>query len=171
MISDILDLARIDQGVLAVQQDPIDLIALLNDTARALASPSVTVQVFAAEPVVLVGDRVRVRQCVDNLVANAVRHSPVGGAVGITLSTETRTDGTWARVEIGDQGAGIPPELLPRIFERFVRGPAKGGGLGLGLHLAKQIALIHGGELTVSSSEGQGARFTLTLPGVVAPTP
>jgi two-component system, OmpR family, sensor kinase len=170
MISDILDLARIDQGVLAVQQDPIDLTALLNDIARALSSPSITVKVHASEPVVLVGDRVRIRQCVDNLVANAVRHSPAGGAVEITLSNETRNDGTWARVEIVDQGAGIPPELLPRIFERFVRGPGKSGGLGLGLHLAKQIALLHGGELTVSTRAGQGARFILTLPGVIAPT-
>jgi signal transduction histidine kinase len=67
-------------------------------------------------------------------------------------------------VEVIDEGPGIPPELLPHVFDRFVSGTRSGGGLGLGLYLAKRIAGVHGGDLTVESQAGKGARFILTLP-------
>jgi signal transduction histidine kinase len=69
-----------------------------------------------------------------------------------------------ARVDVQDEGPGIPEDILPHLFERFVSGSRRQGGLGLGLYLAKRIAAIHGGDLTVESSPGKGARFTLSLP-------
>lgn len=71
----------------------------------------------------------------------------------------------WARVEVADEGPGIPQDLLPHVFERYVSASRRGGGgLGLGFYLAKSIAALHGGDLTATSAPGQGARFTLTLP-------
>lgn len=166
MIADILDVARIDQGVLALQREPVDLVPLLEQIARELSSPGVEVVIDPSEPVVVLADRVRLRQCIDNVVANAVRHSPPGSGVQLTLCQEARERDVWTRIDIADHGEGITPEFMPRIFDRFVRGSRR-GGLGLGLHLAKQIAIVHGGDLTAVSSPGQGARFTLRLPGML----
>lgn len=81
----------------------------------------------------------------------------------VTLQ-QNRPDGPLANVTVIDQGLGISQELLPYVFERFVSGQQRQGGLGLGLYLAKRVAGLHGGDLTVESTPGKGARFTLTLP-------
>jgi signal transduction histidine kinase len=83
--------------------------------------------------------------------------------VFVTLQ-QSRPDGPRADVTVIDQGPGIPQELLPYVFERFVSGTQRQGGLGLGLYLAKRIAAMHGGDLTVESQPGRGARFKLVLP-------
>lgn len=80
------------------------------------------------------------------------------------VSSETRDTGEWALVEIIDQGPGVPEEVMPHIFERYRVGPHGSGGVGPGLYLATEIALMHGGDLTVDSTPGKGARFVLALP-------
>ena len=115
------------------------------------------------EQVVVAADPDRLKQCLENIVSNAIRHSPRGGSVTIEIGRQKRTEGEVARIEVRDQGPGIPDEMLPRIFERFSAGPGS-PGLGLGLYLARRIAGAHGGELTASSPPGAGARFTLLLP-------
>ena len=79
------------------------------------------------------------------------------------VSTERRDGCTWGLLEVRDQGPGIPAELMPRVFDRFAAGPSS-SGLGLGLYLARRIAVAHGGELTAESQPGKGAHFFLRLP-------
>jgi two-component system, OmpR family, sensor kinase len=164
LISDLLDVARLDHGLLELAPESVDLGELARDVAVVIATPDRPVHVEPAEPVRAHVDRARVRQVLENLVANALRHGPEGAAITVSLRSEQQASGTWARIDVVDEGKGIPEQLLPRIFDRFVRGKqSRGAGLGLGLFLAKRIAIAHGGDLTVESSHG-GARFILRLP-------
>jgi signal transduction histidine kinase len=96
------------------------------------------------------------------LLDNALRYTPAGGRIVLTLMRDERA----ARVSVADSGPGIPAHALPNLFERFYTAdPARAGrGAGLGLAIAREIALAHGGDLTVVSEAGRGSRFTLTLP-------
>jgi signal transduction histidine kinase len=115
------------------------------------------------ERIVLEADGARIRQVIENLVSNAQRYSPDGVAVLIEGSTEQREDGQWALLSVRDRGPGIASEMLPRLFSRYSSGDT-GGALGLGLYLARGIAEAHAGTLTVESTPGKGASFTLALP-------
>jgi signal transduction histidine kinase len=110
-------------------------------------------------------DSERLRQVLENLVTNAIKHSPAGEPVMVELAIENRIDGKWANVTVADRGPGVPVDQLPTLFTRFAAG-AGSTGLGLGLYLAARIAAAHGGSLDVNSTPGAGARFTLALPGV-----
>jgi len=107
------------------------------------------------------GDPDRLRQALDNLIANAIGHSPVGGTVTVTAR---RADDAVV-VEVADEGEGIPEEDLARIFEPGVRLVIDRPGSGIGLAVARTIARAHGGEVEVRSSPGRGATFRLVLPG------
>jgi two-component system OmpR family sensor kinase len=173
LVSDILDAARIDQGIFELRPQLFDLGAMVRETAAALSGPDrlVSVTVQEGETVSVVGDASRLRQCLENIIANALQKSPAKAPVSVFVRLlKTRADGPRAMVEVLDQGPGIPQDLLPRVFDRFVTADARGrprAGLGLGLYLAKRIAAVHGGDLTAESPPGSGARFSLTLP---APT-
>ena len=106
------------------------------------------------------GEERAVIQILVNLIGNAVRHSPEGGTVGLAFAA---TPGT-ASVTVSDEGPGIEPADQQRIFERFERAGAKGGGTGLGLAISRRLARSMGGDVTLDSAPGEGARFTLTLP-------
>jgi two-component system, OmpR family, sensor kinase len=108
-------------------------------------------------------DPERIRQTLDNLVANAVSHSPDHGVVLIQVARDDRSDTTSLKLTVEDQGPGISIELLPSLFAPFETGPGS-GGLGLGLYLARQCAVAHGGSLNIEPTPGHGARFVLTLP-------
>ena len=111
------------------------------------------------------GDPARLRQCLENVVANAIQKSPASAAIDIFVRREEREDRTrYAVVDVIDEGPGIPPGELPYLFERYRTGRAGQGGFGLGLYIAKRIAAVHGGDLTADSRPGKGARFTLILP-------
>jgi signal transduction histidine kinase len=114
------------------------------------------------DQVTVVGDRDQIKQMVLNLVENALKYTPAGGEV--TLSVYR--NGTDANVIVEDTGPGIPKDALPNIFERFNRGNQRGllGGTGLGLAIAGRIARAHGGAIDVSSEEGKGSTFTVRLP-------
>jgi two-component system, OmpR family, sensor kinase len=164
LILDLLDVARLEHGLFELAREPVELVELVEDLANTLASASKPVVVRATAPVHATADRLRVQQCIENLLANALSHCPDGKSVTIVVAR--RGEPSMCVVEVIDQGQGIPPQLLPHIFERYVRerrSPRR-TGLGLGLHLAKRIAEGHGGDLTVESPSGGGARFTLTLP-------
>lgn len=163
MISDMLDIARIEQGMLRVDVQPVELVALVEETATMLSTAEGPIEVRGGQPLVAAADPDRIRQTLENLLANAVRHSPKGAPVMVVVERATLADERpAARVAIIDQGPGVAPEVLPRLFDRFVSGVP--GGLGLGLYLAKRIATLHGGDVTVESAPGKGARFTLSLP-------
>ncbi|HVF99970.1 MAG TPA: ATP-binding protein, partial [Chloroflexia bacterium] len=115
-------------------------------------------------------DPSRIRQALENLLANAVKYSPKLLPVHIVVRAETREHAEgevqeWAVISVHDEGPGIPASLLPTLFTRFSAGPGS-TGLGLGLYLAHSIATAHSGTLTVQSEPGQGTRFVMSLPGL-----
>ncbi|HWA39006.1 MAG TPA: GAF domain-containing sensor histidine kinase [Burkholderiales bacterium] len=167
LVSDILDVARLDRGIFDVTTQNIDLGALAAEVAELFASPQHPVQVSLQKgvPVRVLAEPARLRQCLENLVANAMQKSPNYAAVTVAVQREVLANGTAiARVDVIDEGPGIPEEILPHLFDRFATSRLREGGLGLGLYLAKRIAAAHGGDLTAHSEPGRGARFTLKLP-------
>jgi signal transduction histidine kinase len=124
------------------------------------AGASCSVDLRAEKTVVGRWDRTRIEQLITNLVSNAVKY---GRGKPIAVSVERTLNG--ARLVVRDEGIGIDPEKLPRIFERFERAASRSfGGLGLGLYIARQIVAAHGGDIRVSSRPGQGTEFTVELP-------
>jgi signal transduction histidine kinase len=167
MVEDLLLLARSDSGAIALDRLPVDLGDVAADGASALSKPArdrgVTVEVDP-QPAMVTGDPARLRQLVMILVDNAIRHSPAGGHVAVSVHAE----GVIATLTVDDEGPGIGAEDLPHIFERFYRASgAPGGGTGLGLAIAAWIVERHGGRIEVSDRAPRGARFTIRLPAAV----
>lgn len=163
LIDDLLDVARLDEGLLLLERQPVDLVVLVQDVIQAFATPASSFEVSAPEELIVQADANRIRQVLENLVSNAQRYSPPGVPVAVEVRAEERGDGQWAIVAVIDRGPGIAPELLPQIFDRY-RKSRVSPGLGLGLHLASRIAEAHGGTLRAQSELGKGARFELALP-------
>jgi two-component system, OmpR family, sensor kinase len=153
---------RLDRGLFTLDRRSVDLVPLVQAAADAFRFPGMEVDVQSPPELVALVDAERVRQLLENLMANAVQHSPQGTPVVVELRTEDGPDGRRALITVTDWGPGIPPEIMPRVFHRFVSG-ANSRGLGIGLHLARGIAAAHGGDLAVDSAPGQ-TRFTLSLP-------
>jgi signal transduction histidine kinase len=103
------------------------------------------------------------RQVLENLLSNAVRHSPEDTPVDVCLQEQTRDGQTWATITVSNAGPGVPPELLPRLFTRFVA-DSNSTGVGLGLYIASKIVDLHGGAITVNSVPGEGAQFEVAVP-------
>jgi two-component system, OmpR family, sensor kinase len=162
LISDLLDVGRLEGGMFALETAPIDLSSLVRETASAFETPRIEIRVRAPDELTVLSDADRLRQVIENLLSNAVRYSPDGTTVTVDVVPPREHEGPVA-VEVVDQGPGIPPELMSRVFERFAH-DGSSGGLGLGLYLASRIAAAHGGSLTVTSPPGAGARFRLELP-------
>ena len=163
LISELLDIARIDQGLFELTFEPMDLSTLLREAAEALEVPGTRIEVDAAPELRVVADPARARQALENLLANAVQHAPPGTPVNVRLERQESARHPLAVVVISDQGPGIDPVLLPRLFERFARSSSS-TGLGLGLFLARRIAEAHGGGVEVVSSSRRGTQFRLFLP-------
>jgi two-component system, OmpR family, sensor kinase len=163
LITNLLDNTRIDQGMFHLERRPLSLAALARDVGRLMTTNDRPVEVAAPEEVCVDADAERLRQCLENIVANAVQHSPRQVPVMISVRLQRTEDQLWAQVVVRDEGPGIPAELLPRLFERFASGHGS-AGLGLGLYVARRIIEAHGGRLSAESSLGQGARFLIELP-------
>jgi two-component system, OmpR family, sensor kinase len=169
LIGDLLDVARLEQGLFTLRRMPTDLLALAQDAAAHFSTADTEVAVRASVDELRADiDPDRVRQALDNLLLNATKHSPPGLPVRVEVGTTHQADQELATITVSDQGPGIPPEVLPRLFTRFAAGGAA-AGLGLGLYLAHAIATAHGGTLVAESLPGAGARFVLTLPVPGAP--
>jgi signal transduction histidine kinase len=164
LVNNILDVARLDQGLFELQLEPVDLGKFLEDASTALATPDHVVLVKISEHVVVSADPARLRQTMDNLISNALKHSRRNAPINIFVSKKSEDDRSFGLVEVVDEGPGVPPDLLPHIFDRFTSGHVAQGGLGLGLYVARRIAIAHGGDLHASREPGKGARFTLKLP-------
>ncbi len=164
LIADLLDSARLEQGIFSVSLQPVDLVSLTSETAAAMASDEAPIEFRAdEEEITITADPARVRQVLENLTANACRYQPQGVPVLVEVKRTDCGEEPRATVAICDRGPGITPEMLPRLFERFTSG-SESSGLGLGLYVARGIAEAHRGTLTVDSRPGEGARFQLTLP-------
>ncbi|NTU85786.1 MAG: ATP-binding protein [Chloroflexales bacterium] len=150
-----MTLAPLDLGVLLAHQVALLQPGLPRHQLR-LERP--------AQPLMVRGDAQRLAQVVRHLLTNAVTYSPHGGEVVIVVAAEAG----MAQVTVRDQGIGIPDSAIPRLFERFYRAPnvdtATISGFGLGLTLARQIIDQHGGRISVTSREGMGSTFTISLP-------
>jgi signal transduction histidine kinase len=142
--------------------ETVDLGGLVQDTVTMLSTDErpVTLRIQEGARIAVAADPDRLRQCIENIMANAIQKSPAHAPVSVFVTRRPQL----AIVEVVDEGPGIPADILPHVFERFVSGSQRQGGLGLGLYLAKRIAAVHGGDLTVESPPGKGARFTLSLP-------
>jgi two-component system OmpR family sensor kinase len=164
LLSNLLDVARLDEGIFEMHVEPVDIVALVKEAASVLSTSEHHVIVKATDAVVVAADPIRIRQCVDNLLGNAIAHSPKGGAVSVFIAPQLKDGRMWGCVEIVDEGPGIPEELLPHLFERFLTGRTQKGGVGLGLYIAKRIAAAHQGDLIADRCPGKGARFTVRIP-------
>jgi two-component system, OmpR family, sensor kinase len=169
LVEDLLLLARLDNGR-AVAAAPVDLTRLVVDAVSdaRVAGPSHRWALrLPGEPVEVTGDADRLHQVVANLLGNARTHTPPG-----TLVTVGLTDGPEVALTVADDGPGIPPELLPRVFERFARGDGSrsraAGSTGLGLAIVAAVADAHGGSVGVESSPA-GTTFTVRLPATGVP--
>jgi len=164
MVEDLLLLARSDSGAMELERVPVDLGDVASSGASALtrvAADRGVGLVVDPVPAEVVGDPARLRQLVGILVDNALRHAPGGSQVGVRVRAEAGN----AILVVEDEGPGIRPEDLPRVFDRFYRAAgAPGGGTGLGLAIAAWIVERHGGRIAAANHEPHGARFTVQLP-------
>jgi signal transduction histidine kinase len=170
MVDDLVDSARITGGRLAITRQPLDLAPVARTAIDLMTAPArakgvnLNANIGSARAIVR-GDHERLQDCVVNLIGNAIKFTPAGGAIEIAL----HTGGRAVELRVSDTGDGIAADFLPHVFERFAQGgagsPARRGGLGLGLFIVRHVIELHGGRIAASSAgRGQGATFTVSLP-------
>jgi two-component system sensor histidine kinase BaeS len=164
LIDDLRTVTLSEAGTLALHREPTDPDVLITEVVRSFAAAATAAGVTVAAEVgedlpILDVDPVRMREVLANLVANAIRHTPAGGSV--TLRGAVTDDRLVLRV--ADTGRGIDAELLPHVFDRFVKG-AVSGGSGLGLAIARNLVTAHGGTLEVEATGSAGTTFRVSLP-------
>lgn len=167
LVEDLLDVSKVQVGRLALEVADLDVCAVVRESAERLQVLSESHRIVLSLPdaVNIVGDRSRLDQVVTNLLSNAIRYSPMGGEVTVTVEPEP----SGVHLTVGDQGVGIPPEQQAVVFERFGRAHgSQYGGLGLGLTIAQGIVEQHGGQIWVESTgvPGEGCCFHVRLPRV-----
>lgn len=175
LIDDLGILALADAGELRMHPEEIDAADLATRVVAAhqaaAAKAEVSLAVVAAELVAVHADPMRLRQALANLVGNALRYTPAGGSVTVTVTT----DDDGVRLDVADDGPGITPEHLPHVFDRFYRAEKSRsratGGSGLGLAITRQLVEANGGTVDVTSSAGTGSTFTIRLPATPAGYP
>jgi len=173
LISDLLFLARAESPLSHLRRERVNVAELLDgvrDYYQASAEDGgISLSTAAgAEPVIAEMDRSLVQRAVGNLVSNAVTHTPSGGSIVLATKLGTRAEASTVHIEVSDTGEGIPPEALPKVFDRFYRVDTSrsqaSGGTGLGLAIVQSIMLLHGGSVGIDSQVGQGTRVTLRMP-------
>ena len=168
IITDLLTLTQMDSQEAAIKYEKLDFTKLCTGAVHALQPAAekarLTLHMDVARSVTLHGDESKLGQVVYNLIDNAIKYTPEGGAVTVTMKADSRN----AVFSVKDTGIGIPPEDAKHIFDRFYRvDKARSratGGTGLGLSIVRQMVQLHRGQVTVDSTPGQGSTFTVTLP-------
>jgi two-component system, OmpR family, sensor kinase len=169
LVDDLLLLARFDAGR-PLARRPVDLASIAAEAVQQarITAPGRRISLEAGEPVIVDADAGRLRQIIDNLVGNALQHTPSGSPVTVTVTSEPGS----VRLTVADRGPGMTQEQASRVFERFYRiddaRTRASGGAGLGLAIAASLAAAHDGELTVDTRPGRGAAFQLRLPPAAA---
>jgi two-component system heavy metal sensor histidine kinase CusS len=174
LIGDLLFLARAESPLTQLRRERVNVGELLGGVreyyeASAADGGILLTTKVGDKPVVAELDRTLLQRAVGNLVSNALTHTPRGGVVVLGTNIDfSNADFSRIRIEVSDTGVGIPPEALPRVFDRFFRVDSSrsqgSGGTGLGLAIVQSIALLHGGNVEISSQPGQGTRVTLHMP-------
>ena len=169
LVDDLLDVARVTSGKIVLKREPVELVGLtrelVEDAARSARDRRLTIEThLPAEPVIVIGDAVRLEQIVNNLLTNALKYTPAGGRIDVAVS-----GGERATVTVTDTGVGLAADMLPMIFEPFTQAARTleraQGGMGLGLNVVRALARLHGGEAAVDSPGlGRGSTFSIHLP-------
>ena len=167
LIDSLLDIGRIQVGGLQIERQPLELCSLVRELTDEI-EPSLeqhTIQMECdADALIIAGDAGRLAQVVQNLLQNAVKYSPAGGAVTVRVYRQHNR----AYLAVSDQGIGIPEAAQANLFQQFYRATnvevQQIQGMGIGLYVVKEIVALHEGEITVESREGQGSTFTVSLP-------
>jgi PAS domain S-box-containing protein len=170
LISDLLDIGRVTAGKIHLERASVDLAVVVQSAIDACRSAAEAKQLaldttIDQAPLTLRGDAGRMQQVVTNLINNAIKFTPQGGSVSVSLACRAGC----AEIVVRDTGEGIAPEFLPHVFERFSQAESskvgRHGGLGLGLSIVEHLVRLHGGEVRAESEGlGRGATFTITLP-------
>jgi two-component system CheB/CheR fusion protein len=171
LLDDLLDITRLQHGGMQLRTAPLDLRLIidvvLDEIASRLAAGGQRLNVDVPEDeVIIVGDATRLRQLLANLLTNAIKYTPTGNSIYVSIETK----GEVATLRVRDEGVGMPPDTLEQAFEPFVRfsereGADESGGLGLGLAVVRAIAQAHGGDVqALSQGIGAGTEFIVTLP-------
>ena len=167
LVDELLELSRLESGQMPVHLAPLSVGEVAGETvarfmgSAAAAGVKLHMDLPPSLPYVM-AEAGKLDQILTNLLENALRFTPEGGRVHVSASADQR----WVELTVSDTGVGIPGEHLPHVFERFykVDRSRRDGGTGLGLAIAKHLVQAHGGDINVSSTEGQGSSFNLTLP-------
>jgi signal transduction histidine kinase/ActR/RegA family two-component response regulator len=166
LINDLLDVERVSSGKIRLDRQPLDLADAVRQAVEAVAGDAASDRCveISTEPVWVDGDPLRIEQVLTNIVNNAIKYTPPGGRIWVTLRAEEGD----AVISVEDTGAGISPALLPFIFDLYVQGDRTldhaRGGLGIGLALVRRLVELHGGRVEASSDgEGCGSKFTVRL--------
>ena len=163
LVDRLMDVSRIRSGRLELDLAPTDIVALARNLAVELAQAAgreIVVRGPSSSRDLVRADALRIEEALTNLIENAMKYSPADEPIEVDLADEP----TELRVTVSDRGPGIPSSERERIFEPFHRANQHTQGAGLGLHLAREIVVLHGGSLTVRERDGGGATFALTLP-------
>ncbi|MGC1555099.1 MAG: HAMP domain-containing sensor histidine kinase, partial [Bradyrhizobium sp.] len=169
MVDHLISDAMADAFDITIRREPVDIAALVGEVTDANQPLAVNKQqsitVSAAPNLIAACDADRIREAIDNLISNAIKYSPVGGKISVQVGQESNK----TVIRVVDEGAGLSPEDIGRLFGRFQRLSAKPtageSSTGLGLSIVKRIVDMHGGEVIANSAgPGQGATFTITLP-------
>lgn len=174
LVDDLLDVARVTTRKIHLRRQPTNIAECVTACIKQLAATKQLQDlhlVVETAPVWVDGDPDRLAQIVINLISNAVKYTPIGGSIRVSTAAEDE----YAVLRVEDTGAGISPNLLPRIFDLFVQGEVdldrSHAGLGVGLTLVRRLAELHGGTAQAASDgPGQGSTFIVRLPGIAAPT-
>jgi signal transduction histidine kinase len=170
LITDVLDLAKIESGKMRFCYERVDLAEVVDevfDALRALAENKHLAVERAVDPALseVVVDPARVRQILYNYLSNAIKFTPDGGQIHVRIEAE---GADHFRIDVEDTGVGIPPDLVPHLFKEFAQLDSSTGkryqGTGLGLALTRRVAEGHGGRVSVRSAPGQGSTFSAVLP-------
>ena len=162
-IGELLEAAKVEAGQVGLAVSEVDVRELADEVRRGLEPVArergLSVAIEGAE-VRVHGDRDKLRRVLENLIGNAVKYTPRGGEIAVAVTPASDS----VEIVVRDNGPGIPADLLPRLFERYVQGAGGQVGTGLGLSIARNLVRLHGGDVTVASQAGRGSEFHVVLP-------
>ena len=176
LVDDLLDVSRITQGRIQLKKQPVDIAAVIAQTVETVEPQlrekrhKLSTTASSYEPLFVMGDFARLMQCVGNVLTNAIKYTEPGGEISVRTSSDEEN----AYIEISDNGTGIAPELLSRVFDLFVQSERTldraQGGLGIGLAVVRRLVEMHGGEVCARSAGlGLGSTFEIRLPRIARP--